>query len=32
MITHRFNFTAIDDALRLVENPAIEKGKVVLLF
>ena len=32
MITHRFNFTSIAEALRLVEDPAIEKGKVVLLF
>jgi L-gulonate 5-dehydrogenase len=32
MITHRFHFTAIHDALRLMEDPAIEKGKVVLLF
>ncbi len=32
MITHRFAFTQIHDALLLVENPAIEKGKVVLLF
>jgi 2-desacetyl-2-hydroxyethyl bacteriochlorophyllide A dehydrogenase len=32
MITHRFPFTEIQDALRLVENAEIEKGKVVLLF
>jgi len=32
MITHRFHFTAIHDALRLIEDSAIEKGKVVLLF
>ena len=32
MITHRFPFMQIHDALRLVEDPAIEKGKVVLLF
>lgn len=32
MITHRFPFTAIHEALRVVENPAIEKGKVVLVF
>ena len=32
MITHRFNFTEIDDALAVIENPAIENGKVVLFF
>jgi len=32
MITHRFHFTDIHDALRVMEDPAIEKGKVVLLF
>jgi 2-desacetyl-2-hydroxyethyl bacteriochlorophyllide A dehydrogenase len=32
MITHRFHFTAVQDALALIENPAIENGKVVLLF
>ncbi|MEO5592502.1 MAG: alcohol dehydrogenase catalytic domain-containing protein, partial [Chitinophagaceae bacterium] len=32
MITHRFNFTEIDEALRVIENPAIENGKVVLFF
>ncbi|HTE09827.1 MAG TPA: zinc-binding alcohol dehydrogenase family protein [Chitinophagaceae bacterium] len=32
MITHRFNFTAIHDALHVIENPAIENGKVVLFF
>jgi 2-desacetyl-2-hydroxyethyl bacteriochlorophyllide A dehydrogenase len=32
MITHRFPFTEVNDALRLVENAEIEKGKVVLLF
>ena len=32
MITHRFNFTSINEALALIENPAIENGKVVLLF
>lgn len=32
MITHRFPFTQIHDALKLVEDSAIEKGKVVLLF
>ena len=32
MITHRFHFTAINDALALIENPAIENGKVVLFF
>jgi 2-desacetyl-2-hydroxyethyl bacteriochlorophyllide A dehydrogenase len=32
MITHRFAFTDIHAALQLVEDPAIEKGKVILLF
>jgi len=32
MITHRFHFTAIHDALRVIEDPVIENGKVVLLF
>jgi 2-desacetyl-2-hydroxyethyl bacteriochlorophyllide A dehydrogenase len=32
MITHRYPFTEIHDALRLIEDPAIEKGKVVLFF
>lgn len=32
MITHRFNFMEIDQALALIENPKLEKGKVVLLF
>jgi 2-desacetyl-2-hydroxyethyl bacteriochlorophyllide A dehydrogenase len=32
MITHRYHFTEIHDALRLIEDPAIEKGKVVLFF
>ena len=32
MITHRFPFTDIQDALQLVENAEIEKGKVVLFF
>ena len=32
MITHRFHFTAIKKALQLIENPEIEKGKVVLFF
>lgn len=32
MITHRFPFTAINDALKLIEDPAIEKGKVILVF
>ena len=32
MITHRFPFTEIHEALRLIENPASENGKVVLLF
>ncbi|MEN9686988.1 MAG: hypothetical protein RLZZ28_2774 [Bacteroidota bacterium] len=32
MITHRFPFTEIHAALKLIENPDIEKGKVVLLF
>lgn len=32
MITHRFHFTDIHQALRVVEDPAVEKGKVVLVF
>ncbi|MEO7531470.1 MAG: zinc-binding alcohol dehydrogenase family protein [Sediminibacterium sp.] len=32
MITHRYPFTDIHAALRLIEDPAIEKGKVVLFF
>lgn len=32
MITHRFNFTEIHDALGVIEDPAIENGKVVLFF
>ena len=32
MITHRYPFTEIHYALRLIEDPTIEKGKVVLLF
>ncbi|MEO7766589.1 MAG: zinc-binding alcohol dehydrogenase family protein, partial [Ferruginibacter sp.] len=32
MITHRFPFTEINNALRLIENPASENGKVVLVF
>lgn len=32
MITHRFPFMEIREALKLIDDPAIEKGKVVLLF
>lgn len=32
MITHRYPFTEIHAALKLIEDPAVEKGKVVLLF
>ncbi len=32
MITHRFNFMEIHQALALIEDPKKEKGKVVLLF
>jgi 2-desacetyl-2-hydroxyethyl bacteriochlorophyllide A dehydrogenase len=32
MITHRFPFTEIHEALRIIEDPGIENGKVVLLF
>ena len=32
MITHRFPFMQIQEALQLVENTDIEKGKVVVLF
>lgn len=31
-ITHRFHFTEIHEALRIIENPEIEKVKVILLF
>jgi L-gulonate 5-dehydrogenase len=32
MITHRFHFLKIQEAMKLIENPTIEKGKVVLFF
>jgi 2-desacetyl-2-hydroxyethyl bacteriochlorophyllide A dehydrogenase len=32
MITHRFHFLDIHEALKLVDDPTTEKGKVVLLF
>lgn len=32
MITHRFPFLQIQEALDLIDDPAIEKGKVVLIF
>jgi 2-desacetyl-2-hydroxyethyl bacteriochlorophyllide A dehydrogenase len=32
MITHRFPFTDIHEALLIIENPDIENGKVVLFF
>lgn len=32
MVTHRFHFTHVHDAFKLIENPEINKGKVVLLF
>lgn len=32
MITHRFHFLDIHEALKLIDDPTIEKGKVVLLF
>lgn len=32
MITHRFHFLQIHEALKVIENPAIENGKVVLSF
>lgn len=32
MITHRYPFTEIQDALELIEDATVEKGKVVLLF
>ena len=32
MITHRFHFLKIHEAMKLIEDPAIEKGKVVLFF
>ncbi len=32
MITHRFHFLQIHDALKVIENPEIENGKVVLSF
>ncbi|MEO5682663.1 MAG: zinc-binding alcohol dehydrogenase family protein [Chitinophagaceae bacterium] len=32
MISHRFHFTQIQEALDLIEDPAMENGKVVLFF
>lgn len=32
MITHRFHFTKIHEALKIIEDANAEKGKVVLLF
>lgn len=32
MITHRFHFLQIHEALKVIENPGIENGKVVLSF
>jgi L-gulonate 5-dehydrogenase len=32
MITHRFPFLQIQEALDLIDDPTIEKGKVVLIF
>lgn len=32
MITHRYPFMQIHEALKLIEDPAVEKGKVVLYF
>jgi L-gulonate 5-dehydrogenase len=32
MITHRFHFLKIQEAMKLIEDPGIEKGKVVLFF
>ncbi len=32
MITHRFHFLQIHEALKVIENPEIENGKVVLSF
>lgn len=32
MITHRFHFTNIHEALKVIEDPMIENGKIVLLF
>lgn len=32
MITHRYPFLEIQDALRLIEDATVEKGKVVLYF
>ncbi|MEO6549051.1 MAG: zinc-binding alcohol dehydrogenase family protein [Ferruginibacter sp.] len=32
MITHRFDFIEINEALRVIEDQEIENGKVVLLF
>lgn len=32
MITHRFYFTEVQEALNVIENPDIENGKVVLYF
>jgi 2-desacetyl-2-hydroxyethyl bacteriochlorophyllide A dehydrogenase len=32
MVTHRFPFTEIQEALRVIEDPAIDNGKVLLYF
>jgi L-gulonate 5-dehydrogenase len=32
MITHRFPFQQINDAIALIENPEVHNGKVVMLF
>jgi 2-desacetyl-2-hydroxyethyl bacteriochlorophyllide A dehydrogenase len=32
MVTHRFPFTEIHEALRVIEDPAIDNGKVLLYF
>jgi L-gulonate 5-dehydrogenase len=32
MITHRFHFLEIEEAMKLIDNADVEKGKVVLFF
>jgi len=32
MITHRFSFSEIKNAIALIEDPEVYNGKVVLLF
>jgi threonine dehydrogenase-like Zn-dependent dehydrogenase len=32
MVTHQFSFMEIANAIKLIENPDINKGKVILTF